>query len=347
MKRPLLLVLLLGLAPASRAQKPAVLPTIYGSDDRKDLYEASPEHRKLAESVAAFLPKDKFTEVGKTGTWFFKVPPLEKIGTTPLCPEVRFRGQPSGSSCTATLVAPRLVLTAAHCVVNDDVCAGHKIAFGYGMTIKNRWPTNFAAADLYDCSVVKTGYDHESGIDWALVSLDRPVPPERAPLKIAEGATGDPGTKIFTIGTPAGLPLKVAGGATIRKARGADFEADLDALGGNSGGAVFAEGSAEIIGVVIRSGPSFGREPFRDCVVPYVRSAEDVEKGGVVLTRTTKSSAFLPAYRKAVAAQAKDDADAAQKAADAKAGADKAGEKTKSVIRATGWIPVDEWPGKK
>lgn len=344
MRHALLLLALFALPPSGNAQKPAIIPSIYGADDRRDLYEASPEHRKIAESVAAFLPKDKFTELGKSGHWFFKAEAWEKSGDDPLCPEVRFRGQPSGSLCTATLVAPKLVLTAAHCVQND-ACAGHKIAFGYGMTVKNRWPTQFAAAELYECSVFESNYDLDSGEDWAILALDRPVPPERAPLKIAE-ASGDPAAKVFTIGTPAGLPLKVSDGATIRKTRGPGFEADLDVLGGNSGGAVFTDGSAEIVGVAVRSGPSYAVNTLRGCVKPYVQSAEDVEKGKALLTTATKSSVFLPAYRRAVAAQAKADADAAKKAADAKAGADKAGEKTKAVIRATGWIPSDEWPKK-
>lgn len=101
------------------------------------------------------------------------------------------------SGCSAALVAPDLVLTAAHCIAGASAMSAEKLAEFKFVAGWNRG--DYAAAR----HAVAVFYDPERGAalsgteriarDIALVRLDSPVPADAAqPLPLAEVPKGDP-----------------------------------------------------------------------------------------------------------------------------------------------------------
>ncbi|MBO4555910.1 MAG: trypsin-like peptidase domain-containing protein [Elusimicrobiales bacterium] len=253
---------------------------IYGNDDRLDYSQASSSMQKLADSVVSFWDKDYIKDIN--GSQHLLTVSYEKgVG---LCPGERFGTQPIGAFCSGTLVGEDLVLTAGHCITDEDSCAKARMVFGFNdKMLKNGKPVNenitvypVDNSEVYSCAkIVKRhlGKQHSGtagmiwdyilanydiiGADYALIKLDRKVSNHK-PLDVERSAKPQKGDKIFVIGHPVGLPVKIAGGAQIRNTKPWNFFlTDLDTFGGNSGSAVFSEATGKIIGILVRGGTDF------------------------------------------------------------------------------------------
>lgn len=236
-------LLALALAVPSFAQ---VAPdVIYGNDDRLDLYQVDGRLRQAADSTVALF---QASQVSANGA--LQVRPYGS-GMS-LCADEPFYDQVNGAFCSGSLVAPDVIMTAGHCVRSEDACKGTKFVFGFAVKAKGVNPTNVSPSDVYGCKKLIAQEVVGSGADYALVRLDRPVT-GHAPLKF--NRAGDPanGTPVLVIGHPAGLPVKIAGGAKVRDAsREGYFVANLDTYGGNSGSAVFNATSLAVEGILVR-----------------------------------------------------------------------------------------------
>ena len=231
--------------------------SIYGEDDRLDLYALSPELRDLADSVVSLWKTDNIAFSGESA----KLMTLNLGKAIDLCPGERFSEQPTGAFCSGALVAPDLVLTAGHCVKTDADCGKTSFVFGYALRSAGGAPdTEMPAGEVYSCAKVlvrspvaaPAGRDKEP--DFALVKLDRPVFGHK-PLELERAGAPKAGDNIFVIGHPLGLPVKAAGVAVIREASEKwRFLADLDTFGGNSGSPVFDAGTRLVKGILV-SGP--------------------------------------------------------------------------------------------
>jgi len=224
---------------------------IYGSDDRQDYFQVSEARRKLADSTVSFF---KAADVAQDGRLT-----LENFGEkVQLCKNEPFREQTVGAFCSGSLVAPDLVMTAGHCVKTSLDCAGTKMVFGYAIKEKGKNPVGVAPSEVYSCKGIVTRDQDDSGADYAIIKLDRPVP-NHEPLPVNRNGGLTEGTKLFVIGHPVGLPLKVAGGASVRNIfnYAGYFNANLDTYGGNSGSAVFNEATGLIEGILVRGGTDF------------------------------------------------------------------------------------------
>lgn len=284
--------------------------TIYGADNRLDYYEAPADMKVLADSVVS-LWKAKQVSVSGDQAALKHVNFGEALN---LCPSERFREQPLGAFCSGSLVGEDLVMTAGHCITDEAACADTKFVFGYAVKQSGgKAATTLPAGEVYGCKkIIKRDLDkppsglfgtvisvlanitNRMGPDYALIQLDRKVEGHQ-PLPVNRGAEPRMGTPLLTIGHPVGLPLKIAGGATVRNDSPKSYYiTDIDAFGGNSGGPVFNAETKLIEGILVLGGQDFVKSPA-GCTIAYT---VDQNKGiGTGVTRLSFIKSSIPEIR--------------------------------------------------
>ena len=262
---------------------------IYGSDNRKDLYEVTnPLHAKLAESTVALVRRSDTTQTSSGMVRIFAGTLEQSMG---VCRKERFYDQPTGAFCSGSLIGKNLLLTAGHCITSMSDCQSTNFVFGYGVTKKGTYPSYVPEADVVGCKNIIYRIQEGRGADFALIELDRPIT-HREPLKLAQRTVNNElkrGEKLLMIGHPSGLPTKVEDGGSVRdNSPKGYFSATTDSYGGNSGSAVFNLATGEIEGVLVRGETDFVR--LGDCYVSNVCAeagcrGEDVTKISSVLPK--------------------------------------------------------------
>lgn len=291
MKNIIAALILLGGPVLVCAAEKAGEKVIYGTDDRLDYYQSAPAMRKLADSVVSlWRGSDVTTAAGGS----YKLATANYGSSMGLCAGELFREQPIGAFCSGSLVAENLVMTAGHCIKDESDCADTKFVFGFGLKASGAELSSAKASDVYSCKkIVKRYLEEDYGVlgpDYALVELDRPAV-GRAPLAVSREGGLKKGDAIFVIGHPSGLPVKVAGGATVRDPSPAGyFVANLDTYGGNSGSAVFNGRTGLIEGILVRGENDF---VFKDdCRVSNVVLADGGR--GEDVTKVSELASAIP-----------------------------------------------------
>ena len=292
--KALFLTFLFSLPAAAAAGPLNMIPcSIYGTDDRVDLYQAEARMRAMAGSTAAMFKDSEIPLDEATGSYTLRRLSLREKNN--LRGTARFGEQTVGAYCSAVLVGDDLMLTAGHCFKPDrrgGPCERVKFVFGYAMTSSTATPGTFPASDVYSCkSIVKQrvrddvsnfscsgGTCTEAalnglGPDWALVKLDRKVK-GRVPLAISRGAVST-SAKLTAIGYPSGLPVKVSPNGSVRSISSANgyFVTDLDTFAGSSGGPVINSETYRIEGILVRGGVDYiygTGTPVEDPRNPYM-----------------------------------------------------------------------------
>ena len=237
---------------------------VYGEDNRVDYYEADRVYQRLADSTAAlFRARDvrpdpargtASIDLGRTIGDKFNLREGERYGD-----------QPFGSFCSSFLVGEDLVVTAAHCFreyAPEDTSISYRetvFVFDYAVMRAGAFPTEVPVGNVFAFKeLVAARYD-KNGADYAVIRLNGKVPAERFPLAVNRGAAPAAGARLFTIGYPSGMPVKIAGGASVRRvdAEKGFFVTDLDAFKGNSGSPVFNADTMMIEGVLTRGGTDY------------------------------------------------------------------------------------------
>jgi hypothetical protein len=229
---------------------------IYGSDDRKEVFEGSIQDRDLAASSVAFLPREVIERA--TGALVPQVPSLQNAGL--LCPGVPFNDQPAAATCSGVLVDFDLVLTAAHCVHAEDLSRSLAV-FGYFYTEPDR--LRMTRDDAFE--IVEVVNDRPDAapaagsVDFAWLRLARPAAPPWHPVRGVRGTALEAGESLTVVSASAGVPLKVDHGPTVVDA-GADlrdvFLTNSDTFRGSSGAGAF-DADGLLAGVLAR-----GREDY-------------------------------------------------------------------------------------
>jgi MYXO-CTERM domain-containing protein len=163
--------------------------------------------------------------------------------------------------CSGTLVAPRIVLTAAHCVTDNGPLARYEVLFGAGVDDPGAVHRYVIDIAVHPAHVPGTASD-----DVALLLIDEapavePLPMQWSPPEVA--MVGEPVRVVgFGDALDAGAPgVKRTGAATITSwdAREVAIEADPGmSCRGDSGGPVLWDGpdGEVIIGVTSRGDPA-------------------------------------------------------------------------------------------
>ena len=131
------------------------------------------------------------------------------------------------------------------------------------------------------------------GVDCAIVPLKiqagRKIPPtiRRLPLQSAV-ARND---KLYVIGHPNGLPLKIADHAVVNSdVAESTFQATLDTFHGNSGSPVFNATTHHVVGILTGGAPDFKLLRIEGLLKPYCWGLAHAapEDTGETVTRVTQ-----------------------------------------------------------
>ncbi len=244
----------------------ALRKTIYGRDDRLDIYEVkNPDHVSAWDSTVALVDR---VDLRDNGNQTFTLVNWDTFGELEgLCPGEPFINQPTPAWCSGFLVGPDLVATAGHCMELPDDCDLVAFIFGFKMLDATTPVLTFPQSQVYSCKKIVGMELNDEGADWAIVQLDRSVP-DHKPLRVRRTEKVPNGQRLLVIGYPEGLPGKIAGGAWVQDNDPLSyFIANLDVLGGSSGSPVLNEDTLMVEGILVRGDIDFVEQGF--CWVHY------------------------------------------------------------------------------
>lgn len=284
---------------------------IYGEDNRMEVFDATPFQQKLAKSAATMVSENEMTrdaskpglvqftqrtlkdwleasvnEKSRKGLFSPKVKEAAKAGIT-FCEGEKFVDQPNPGMCSGFLIAPDLIVTAGHCADIPTFCSEYRWVFEFQVDEKTKKAgLDIKEENIYKCKkVVSNTLSMGLGLDYAVVQLDRKVS-DREPLDIRIDDTIANDTSLLVIGSPSGLPLKVAGGAKVRKnAHPFYFSANTDTFQGNSGSGVFNAVTGVVEGILVRGEDDFVPNQAKMCV--EAKKCANDECRGEDITRMT------------------------------------------------------------
>jgi V8-like Glu-specific endopeptidase len=246
----------------------AIDKVVYGSDDRKDIFESTNAmYKQLATSTAAMISSSAL-ETQADGSIKITGGNLEQEG---VCSDERFAKQTVAANCSGFLVGDQYLVTAGHCIQSMSDCESYTWVFGFANDVSEKTEYSVGAKDVYKCTqIISRTLDHTTLNDYAFVKLDRKVE-GRTPLKFrTKGKIAD-NADILVIGHPTGLPTKIADGATVRSNKNKYyFQGTLDTFGGNSGSAVFDAKTGLVEGILVRGETDYVSDSVQNCTRPKV-----------------------------------------------------------------------------
>ena len=254
-------------APSFSAAK-----SIYGENSMHEYYQVPAQLKKMADSTVAFVNKSSlyFDPVAKV----YKIKNSVKISEASYLDESEdFSSQSGLSGCSGAYLGKGLVMTAGHCVSADpkesDYFENFFMVFGWKYDKEGSPSQDFQADAVYSIKKVETRAlegEGDAHRDFALVSMDRDAS-DRQPLTLEKEQAPKIGQKVFTIGYPLGLAVKIndPDQAQVYAVDKTVFQTNIDVFGGNSGGPAFDSATNKIVGIVITAvGPEFSYELNQD-----------------------------------------------------------------------------------
>lgn len=262
---------------------------VYGEDNRMDVYAVTnPLFVNLAKSTAAMIEKTKIKTTGNES----QVTGISLGDMFKLCPGERFRNQPSAANCSGTLVAPDVIMTAAHCYdLAKSTCKEYVWVFDYKVSKENQVAVTVNSNNVYECeAVLLKEMDLDKGIDHALIKLKRQVTDRSFAQLRKKGsvAVNDP---LVLIGHPSGLPTKIAGNAFVLKVLKNSFTSNVDAFSINSGSGVFNATTGEVEGILSSGQADYDGKGNCSSLKTY-----EMADGNETVVKPEKVRAFLESY---------------------------------------------------
>lgn len=242
----------------------AVQKSIYGEDDRKNIFEAPSKWQELARSVAVMIPNQNIDTSG--GQDLFPISTRPHYIENEVCKDEKFAEEPTAGYCSGFLVAPDLLVTAAHCVRFNDSLRQNRWVFDFGYFDEQDNLSKADPANVYRAVEIVEKKIDESGIDYSLVRLDREVK-DRRPLSYRKSGVIGVGEPLAVIGGPSGLPLKFADSAFVRSVvKNIYFVSNTDTFTGNSGSPVFNAISGDVEGILVRGDSDYVWNKKQKCM---------------------------------------------------------------------------------
>lgn len=234
---------------------------IYGTDDRKDFFEVQDQLiQDQMESTATFTLRGLITPMSYG---HFSVTQSLLGKSLNLCPGTTFEDQPSIGACSATLVSPKHLLTAGHCMPDQKRCEEIYLLFGFHNYKAGEYLQTAKGQDVYRCKKLLVRRQDDQ-MDFALIELDREVT-DRRPVVLETETKVQRGQTVRLIGYPDGIPSKVVSGGKVRSSANLKFVSNVDAFKGNSGSALFSEASNKMVGVLFKGNLDYTYNNRRDC----------------------------------------------------------------------------------
>ncbi len=254
-------------APSFSASK-----SIYGENSMQEYYQVPAQLKKLADSTVAFVNKSSlyFDPVAK----IYKIKNTVKLSEADYVDESEdFSSQSGLSNCSGSYLGKGLVMTAGHCVSVDpkdrNYFENYLMVFGWKYAKEGSPAQEFPSDAVYSIKKVETRAlegEGDAHRDFALVSMDRDAS-DRQPLTLEKEQAPKIGQKVFTIGYPLGLAVKIndPDQAQVYAVDKTVFQTNIDVFGGNSGGPAFDSATNKIVGIVITAvGTEFSYELNQD-----------------------------------------------------------------------------------
>jgi V8-like Glu-specific endopeptidase len=161
-------------------------------------------------------------------------------------------------------------------------CEGYKWVFNYAHNSDDK-NIIIGKEDIYRCKeVVEAALNKVD--DYALIRLDRSVIKQK-PLKYRQEGSISFDEKVFLIGNPTGMPLKIADSGYVVAKSESRFVTNLDSFEGNSGSAVFNSKTNLIEGILVSGEKDYEYDKSQKC---YYTNVLDEQYGRESVTKITR-----------------------------------------------------------
>ena len=265
---------------------------------RQEWFEAAPILQKDSRKVVSLVHSDQLAATVDHGHAAYQL--NAKAFSTfrfvdhgveyPLCADEPYLKQPMGAFCSGVLVGDKLVATAAHCIRSDDEAKATKFVFDFRMNDKDHPQSVFDSSEVYTGKRIVQSHITFSQDNWETVELEQSVSDKDRVAQIRRDGKLDQTHKVFAIGYPSGLPVKVSAGGNVRdNVNPKIFLAGLDVYAGSSGGPVFNENHV-VEGILARGDRDF--LPVGNCA--RTNNCPSAGCPGDAITRTTVFTQFVP-----------------------------------------------------
>ena len=265
---------------------------------RQEWFEATPILQKDSRKVVSLVHADQLTAGVDHGHAAYQLKAktfstfrfMDHGVAYPLCSDEPYLQQPMGAFCSGVLVGDKIVATAAHCVGSDDEAKATKFVFDFRMNDKDHPQSTFDDSQVLAGKRILQMHASYTQDDWELIELEQSVTAQDRIAQIRRDGKLDQTHKLFAIGYPSGLPVKVSAGGNVRDNLDPKvFLVGIDVYAGSSGGPVFNEQHV-VEGILARGDKDF--LPVGNCA--RTNNCPSAGCPGDAITRTTAFSQFVP-----------------------------------------------------